>query len=274
MAAVEKVKQDEQAVTDKAERKKVRRATRKTNVGANVEFAINKEVGFDEEEVTINRGLMIKEEEEAPGTARGERENGGAETARQGLLGTAVKAQDVEVDVSDSDSEESLDAAKNVAVKKVKVEESLETLIENAKARKNTVVKITWHDLKFTAKVVQPLPKERARFCRSKEVVDLNILKGCSGSALPGQCTYIMGSSGAGKTSLLNMISDRISSKKGNDFSGKVMMNDDKVLNQDSFGDIGAYVMQDDILFSYFTVEECLQFAARLKLNDPINRQN
>jgi ABC-type dipeptide/oligopeptide/nickel transport system ATPase subunit len=36
-----------------------------------------------------------------------------------------------------------------------------------------------------------------------------------SGFALPGQTLYIMGASGAGKTSLLNIISDRISTNKG-----------------------------------------------------------
>jgi len=170
-----------------------------------------------------------------------------------------------------------MDAAfgkKTVVAAKKEEDNSVAAIIERARAKKNTVIKLTWHDLKFTAKVTLPLPKERAKFCRGKEVVDLHILKGCSGSALPGQCTYIMGSSGAGKTSLLNMISDRISTKRGNSFSGRVMMNDDKVVNQDSFGNIGAYVMQDDVLFSYFTVEEALQFAARLKLNVPINRQN
>jgi len=70
------------------------------------------------------------------------------------------------------------------------------------------------------------------------------------------------------------MISDRISSKRGTSMSGKVFMNDVMPVTQDSFGEIGAYVMQDDILFSYFTVEEALQFAARLMLNVPLNRQN
>lgn len=36
------------------------------------------------------------------------------------------------------------------------------------------------------------------------------IVKDCSGYAAPGIATYIMGSSGAGKTSLLNILSDRV----------------------------------------------------------------
>ena len=71
-----------------------------------------------------------------------------------------------------------------------------------------------------------------------------------------------MGASGAGKTSLLNMISDRMSTKNGAKVSGDVLVNDSKKLTQGLFGDTGAYVMQDDILFHYFTVEEAFIFAA------------
>ncbi len=75
-----------------------------------------------------------------------------------------------------------------------------------------------------------------------------------------------MGSSGAGKTSLLNILSDRISNKNGQVVKGKVMVNDKLPLTQEHFGKFGAYVMQDDILYDSFTPREALTFAARLKL--------
>lgn len=41
------------------------------------------------------------------------------------------------------------------------------------------------------------------------------IIKEASGCALPGETLFIMGSSGAGKTSLLNILSDRVSTSNG-----------------------------------------------------------
>jgi len=47
-----------------------------------------------------------------------------------------------------------------------------------------------------------------------------HIIKNVSGFALPGQTLFIMGASGAGKTSLLNILSDRISLDGGAELSG------------------------------------------------------
>ena len=77
-----------------------------------------------------------------------------------------------------------------------------------------------------------------------------------------------MGSSGAGKTSLLNIISDRVSTSNGNSVSGSITVNDSTPLNSTVFGKIGGYVMQDDILFAYYSPRESLRFAARLKLSN------
>ena len=80
-----------------------------------------------------------------------------------------------------------------------------------------------------------------------------------------------MGASGAGKTSLLNMLSDRIEKRPHQKLSGKVMINDSVELNSDTFGSVGAYVMQDDALLDCFTPKEALTFAARLKLKTPFD---
>lgn len=44
------------------------------------------------------------------------------------------------------------------------------------------------------------------------------------------------------------------------------MLNDSLEMNADVFGKVGAYVMQDDVLFAHFTPREALRFAARMKL--------
>lgn len=92
------------------------------------------------------------------------------------------------------------------------------------------------------------------------------MLKDCTGYALPGQTLFIMGASGAGKTSLLNALSDRLSLTNGAKITGDIKLNDRLDLNQDLFGKFATYVMQDDILFAYFTVKEALTFSARLRL--------
>jgi ABC-type multidrug transport system ATPase subunit len=76
-----------------------------------------------------------------------------------------------------------------------------------------------------------------------------------------------MGASGAGKTSLLNILSDRISTGGGAKVKGKVLVNDCIDLRGPNFGAIASYVMQDDVLFKSFTPREALTFAARLKLS-------
>jgi len=55
---------------------------------------------------------------------------------------------------------------------------------------------------------------------------NFQVLKNCTGYALPGQSTYIMGASGAGKTSLLNALADRIALAKGSSLTGEIMLND------------------------------------------------
>lgn len=75
------------------------------------------------------------------------------------------------------------------------------------------------------------------------------MVKEASGYALPGQSLYIMGASGAGKTSLLNILSDRVSLANGAKVTGKILINDHYELKGKNFGKVAGYVMQDDVLF-------------------------
>jgi len=62
-----------------------------------------------------------------------------------------------------------------------------------------------------------------------------------------------MGASGAGKTSLLNAICDRIKTDSKNKLVGDILVNDQIKMTTEVFGCFGKYVMQDDVLFQYFT---------------------
>jgi|TARA_B110001450_G_C17565023_1_gene458427 ATP-binding cassette subfamily G (WHITE) protein 2 len=75
-----------------------------------------------------------------------------------------------------------------------------------------------------------------------------------------------MGASGAGKTSLLNILSDRISDINGQEVTGERIFNDNMKIDDNNFGLVSGYVMQDDILYTHFTPKEALMFAANLKL--------
>lgn len=122
---------------------------------------------------------------------------------------------------------------------------------------------MTFNNLNY--EVTLPISKEKLKEGGPKTYVH-KIIKDVSGYAMPGQTMYIMGASGAGKTSLLNILSDRISLQSGAKLSGERVMNDTMKINDSNFGLLSGYVMQDDVLFAYFTPREALTFAANLKL--------
>jgi ABC-type multidrug transport system ATPase subunit len=78
--------------------------------------------------------------------------------------------------------------------------------------------------------------------------------------------TAIMGASGCGKTSLLNVLAGRLGVSKGSKLSGTVRVNGRELLRSD-FGKFGAFVQQDDILIETMTPLESFVFCARLRTN-------
>ena len=91
------------------------------------------------------------------------------------------------------------------------------------------------------------------------------ILDEVSGYYRPGQLLAIMGSSGAGKTSLLNLLAGRFSH-----YGGEVLLNGRSAttaLRQHS-----AFVQQQDLFFRELTVHEHLTFQAQMR--EPFGRSS
>ncbi|KAL8828813.1 MAG: hypothetical protein Q9191_002370 [Dirinaria sp. TL-2023a] len=79
-----------------------------------------------------------------------------------------------------------------------------------------------------------------------------------------GSLTAIIGSTGSGKTSMLNALSDRL--KGGRlETSGTILYNNNRKLSSVR----SAYVMQQDVLLPTLTVRETLVYAAELRLPPP-----
>ncbi|CAI5968285.1 unnamed protein product, partial [Closterium sp. NIES-64] len=93
------------------------------------------------------------------------------------------------------------------------------------------------------------------------EVREKEILHGISGSVAPGEVLAIMGPSGGGKTTFLNVLGGRF--KQGN-MAGTVTYNDmpySKSLNRKL-----GFVPQVDEFYAHLTVRETLMYAAVLRL--------
>lgn len=74
----------------------------------------------------------------------------------------------------------------------------------------------------------------------------------------------IMGASGSGKTSFLNVLGQRMKLSKGSKMKGTIRVNN-RIVNQSDFGKFGAFVQQDDILLETFTPFESMVFAAKMR---------
>lgn len=90
----------------------------------------------------------------------------------------------------------------------------------------------------------------------------LEILKDISGTFRPGVLTALMGVTGAGKTSLMDVLSGR---KTSGYVKGTITISG-YPKKQETFARISGYCEQTDIHSPYVTVYESLQYSAWLRL--------
>lgn len=123
-----------------------------------------------------------------------------------------------------------------------------------------TRMQIVYRDLKYT---VQVKDKE------TKSFIKKDILKGLNGVIQPGRTTAVMGASGAGKTTFLNVLAGMHSGMATVD--GTISVNGD-VADGNTMRRISGFVHQEDVILETMTVREALMFAAELKLPREMSR--
>uniref|UniRef100_A0A1I8P7J2 ABC transporter domain-containing protein n=1 Tax=Stomoxys calcitrans TaxID=35570 RepID=A0A1I8P7J2_STOCA len=94
------------------------------------------------------------------------------------------------------------------------------------------------------------------------------ILNGVSGEFRAGELSVIVGASGCGKTTLLNLLAGyRITTTEGS-----VMINGTD-RNMNAFSQLCRYILQDDCIIPCFTVLETMMFASNFKLEASCGRE-
>lgn len=97
----------------------------------------------------------------------------------------------------------------------------------------------------------------------------LELLKGVSGAFRPGVLTALMGVSGAGKTTLMDVLAGR---KTGGYIEGDITISGYKK-NQATFARISGYCEQNDIHSPNVTVYESLVYSAWLRLPQEVDEK-
>eukprot|EP00051_Salpingoeca_urceolata_P006041 m.80290 g.80290 ORF g.80290 m.80290 type:complete len:1328 (-) comp14657_c0_seq3:114-4097(-) len=92
------------------------------------------------------------------------------------------------------------------------------------------------------------------------------LLNAVSGAAAPGRLMALMGQTGAGKTTLMDVIAGR---KTGGQMTGRVLVNGRQ--RGSDFGHVVGYVEQNDLHDEFATVMEALQFSATLRLPSSVS---
>lgn len=103
----------------------------------------------------------------------------------------------------------------------------------------------------------------------SKRYTNKALLRGVSGFALPGTLTALMGASGAGKTTLMDVLAFR---KTTGAVRGRISINGVPA-SQGMVKRVSGYVEQEDVHLGEYTIRESILFSAKLRLDPSLSTQ-
>ncbi|WJX31315.1 ABC transporter G member 31 [Trifolium repens] len=122
---------------------------------------------------------------------------------------------------------------------------------------------MTFHNVNYYVDMPKEIRKQGVTETR------LKLLSNVSGVFAPGVLTALMGSSGAGKTTLMDVLAGR---KTGGYIEGDIKISGYPKV-QHTFARIAGYVEQNDIHSPQMTVQESLLFSASLRLQKEVSKE-
>ncbi|XP_030973216.1 pleiotropic drug resistance protein 1-like [Quercus lobata] len=122
---------------------------------------------------------------------------------------------------------------------------------------------ITFDEIKYSVDMPQEMKNQGVTEDK------LELLKGVSGAFRPGVLTALMGVSGAGKTTLMDVLAGR---KTGGYIDGKITISG-YPKKQETFARVSGYCEQNDIHSPHVTVYESLLYSAWLRLSPVVDSQ-
>jgi ABC-type multidrug transport system ATPase subunit len=131
-------------------------------------------------------------------------------------------------------------------------------------------VTIEWSNVEYSV-----ITKDSTKSTFMKNFTKNNrILKNVSGRAESGQLLAIMGPTGCGKTSLLNVLAARMpyGNAKNTKITGSILVNGSP-RNDENFRSVSGYILQDDKMYPHLTVYETMSLAAHFYLSNSVTNE-
>ncbi|KAJ3070649.1 ATP-binding cassette sub- G member 1 [Podochytrium sp. JEL0797] len=139
------------------------------------------------------------------------------------------------------------------------MKELTDKMIQENLVDKKHLLQVAFKNLSYTVDIVDKEKAAKSRF--SKPKIAKKLLNNVSGIFKPGRLTAVMGASGAGKTSLLQVLAGE--ARQGS-LTGSILVNGEDV--KGNMKKVSGFVFQDDVILATMTVREAVTMSALLRL--------